>query len=126
MKEPSVFAVLYYLCFSRDPLKCYAAHALTGKPDERNKSRALSALHRRMPPLERFKKQTVRQAGPCACWEEKGRVGFDCWQGTLALGSVNLIADQPNAPDVHHPVQRANSQSSNHTSDVYQCYQQAT
>lgn len=57
--------------FLAGPLKCYAAHVRAGKPDEQNKSRALSALHRRIPPLERFKKQTVRQAGPCACWEGK-------------------------------------------------------
>lgn len=58
--------------FLAGPLKCFAAHVRTGKPDEQNKSRALSALHRRVPPLERFKKQTVRQAGPCACWDGKG------------------------------------------------------
>lgn len=98
MKEPSVFAVLYYLCFSRDPLKCYAAHALTRKPDERNKSRALSALHRRMPPLERFKKQTVRQAGPCACWEEKGACGF--W---LLAGHARSGVCKPNRRPAGRP-----------------------
>lgn len=62
--------------FLMGPLKCYIAHVHTGKPDEQNKSHTLSALRRRIPPLQRFKKQTVRQVGPVHAGKERGLCGF--------------------------------------------------